>query len=648
LASDQPSLQQDSDAPQPDGRRWPQRRRKIAAGIARWRAAGASSERAQAAIDDSMALGPLQKLVPTADAIERPPMMRQQQIRPSYWRAALSLLRWAIAALSFIVGDLFARGRSMEQRARRLRATIERLGPFPIKIAQQMSVRADLLPYEFCQELGKMLDQVAPMPRATALRVIEETIGAPLDRVFLVFDETPVGSASLACVYQARRRDGRHVAVKVRRPGIAGQLAAELVAFGWILQFVEAIGLLRRGATRSAYMELKRTLLEELDFFREARNIELFRMQADATGQRYVDAPRVHFDLLGADVLVMDFVRGYFLSDILSAVDRKDTEALARLRSAGIEPSEVGRRLLRISHWQMLEGLLFHSDPHPANIVVQPGNRIVFIDFGSCGQFSKRARRLWQDIYACLEDEDIQGMVRGSIALLEPLPHANLDQFTLDMEQLYWDWLYASKSGHAQWWEKASGVLWMKFAAIARRHGVPISVEMLRVFRAIFLYDTAMVRLCQDLNFLREYHHYQKQAGRRARRRLEKAVAKRVRHGLLPQDYLKIESVWRSGIRLLGRAERVLEQEQRRFVYLMSKVAFAGSLILQFASLALLTFTLVIGGAWAYDVLTGQQLKVADIVERIAAWPGASVAAAIALMMVLRRLRLRIEQPDTR
>jgi predicted unusual protein kinase regulating ubiquinone biosynthesis (AarF/ABC1/UbiB family) len=564
----------------------------------------------------------------------------------SRWQAGLSLLYWLIAALRYVVVTAMARDDSLERRAERLRAVIESLGPLPIKIAQQMSVRADVIPYEFCQEFAKMLDQVAPLPLATAVRVIEESIKRPLDSIFSDFDQKPVGSASLACVYQARRQDGRRVAVKVRRPGVAERLVAEILAFGWLLRFVETLGLLRAGVTRSIYHELKRTLLEELDFFREARNVELFRLRADETKQYHVDGPRIHFDLLSADVLVMDFVAGYFLTDIINAVDQNDTVTLAQLKTEGIEPSEIGRRLLHISHWQMLEGLLFHADPHPANIIVQPGNRIVFIDFGSCGHFSKKARRLWRYIYDCLEQEDVRGMVRGSIALLEPLPPIDLDQFTHDMEQLYWDWLHASKSQYAEWWQKASGMLWMKFAVIANRHSVPMSVEMLRVFRAIFLYDTAMVRLCKDLDFRLEYRRYQNEAGRRARRRVKRTIAKRF-NGPRPRDYLAIEAAWRTGIRMFTRAQRLLDAEPWRFQRLMGKLAYTADVLLGLASFALLVFALVVAGNWAYTLITGKQLHIVDLVARIAFWPGTGIAAAMTLAVVLHRLRRKAKEPDT-
>lgn len=50
--------------------------------------------------------------------------------------------------------------------------------------------------------------------------IIEQAYGAPIATVFSEFDETPLGSASIAQVHAARLHDGNQVVIKVVRPGI--------------------------------------------------------------------------------------------------------------------------------------------------------------------------------------------------------------------------------------------------------------------------------------------------------------------------------------------------------------------------------------------------------------------------------------------
>ena len=84
---------------------------------------------------------------------------------------------------------------TVQRRAIRLRQIFEATGPSFAKLGQQLSMRADLLPYAYCAELGKMLDRVPPMPSPEAIAIVERNLKRPLGEVFEVFDPEPIGSA---------------------------------------------------------------------------------------------------------------------------------------------------------------------------------------------------------------------------------------------------------------------------------------------------------------------------------------------------------------------------------------------------------------------------------------------------------------------
>ena len=127
-------------------------------------------------------------------------------------------------------------------------------------------MRADMLPYAYCAELSKMLDRAPTFPTAQAIAIVERNLGRPLAEVFEVFDPDPIGSASLACVYQARLTTGDKVAVKVRRPDIGPLIAADMRALDWILIFGETLTIIPPGATRSFRKEFEAVLFSELNF----------------------------------------------------------------------------------------------------------------------------------------------------------------------------------------------------------------------------------------------------------------------------------------------------------------------------------------------------------------------------------------------
>src|ERR671938_1881815 len=111
-----------------------------------------------------------------------------------------------------VVGDRPA----TREGAVEFRKALEELGTTYIKLGQLLSSRPDLLPDVYIDELGKLVDQVPPVPFADIRHVIDAEL--PAD-TFARIDEEPVATASIAQIHSALLKTGREVIVKVRRPG---------------------------------------------------------------------------------------------------------------------------------------------------------------------------------------------------------------------------------------------------------------------------------------------------------------------------------------------------------------------------------------------------------------------------------------------
>ena len=170
-------------------------------------------------------------------------------------------LRWSAQ----ILWDKLHRVDSLERRAVRLREAIQRIGGTAVKLGQQMAMRIDLLPYEYTVELSKMLDRMPTFPTEYAIKRIECVLGKPILDVFAAFDPKPIGSASVACVFQAFLKNGDRVAIKVRRPGIGEKFVADCNALGAVLQALEFFTVIRPGLSRNFLFEFRSMLMEELD-----------------------------------------------------------------------------------------------------------------------------------------------------------------------------------------------------------------------------------------------------------------------------------------------------------------------------------------------------------------------------------------------
>lgn len=565
-----------------------EKRRRRREKVLRAAAAALKRRRAAAPLPAVDGLPPLSEGEPLLRHLPRPPRLgvavgrpqgsaprfREETFRAGFWRSVGRVGVWIWGALRFTAGiawDRLRRRDSEERRAVRLRKICESMGTTFIKFGQQLSMRIDLLPYVYTHELERMLDRVPPFPTAEAIKTIERTAGKPLAETFAAFDPEPIGSASIACVYQAVLVSGERVAVKVRRPGIGELLAADMRALSWLMSLAELV-ILPPGFTANFLFELKTMLLEELNFVREARFTELFRRALKKARQlNYASAPKVYVEHSGAEVLVTEFVTGVWLNEVLAALDSNDAPARARLEAMGIDPLILSRRFLLISRFGNFEHIFFHADLHPANILIQPGNKIVLIDFGSCGSFTKKELTVWRRLFDAQSLDDIGGMVQAALAVLEPIPHIDRDEFAQRLESVFWTDLYAIKSKTSEWYERISARIWISFLKLAREFQIPMRLNTLRMIRAIMLADTIAARLDHDLDPYREYRYYEKGAGKRARKRVHKRLRRLAGRG----KFVRIEQAVEAGLNLVYQVQRGLNSlASIRVLPLIGKAAY--------------------------------------------------------------------------
>lgn len=108
-----------------------------------------------------------------------------------------------------------------------------------VKFGQTLSTRRDLLPDAVALELIRLQDRVPPFPGQEARSLVEQTLGASVDTLFVCFDETPLASASVAQVHLARLPDGEEVVVKVLRPGIEQRIREDVALLYGLADWIQ-------------------------------------------------------------------------------------------------------------------------------------------------------------------------------------------------------------------------------------------------------------------------------------------------------------------------------------------------------------------------------------------------------------------------
>lgn len=266
-------------------------------------------------------------------------------------------------------------------RAPRYAEAFRAIGPAAIKLGQTLATRPDLVGEDAARDLLTLQDQLPAVPFTAIAAQIERSLGQPIDTLFAEIEESPIGSASIAQVHRATTPDGRTVAVKVLRPGVAEQFARDIATYEWAAAHLEAFGgEAKRLRPRAVIANLKRWTVRELDLRREAASASEL---ADAmTAEPRYRVPAIDWDRTSGRVMTMEWIDGIKISD------------RAALVAAGHDTKELAARLVRCFLHQAIAEGFFHADMHQGNLFVTADGTIAAIDFGIMGRIDRRAR-MW-------------------------------------------------------------------------------------------------------------------------------------------------------------------------------------------------------------------------------------------------------------
>lgn len=277
-------------------------------------------------------------------------------------------------------------------RAARLRMALEDLGPIFIKFGQMLSTRRDLLTPELAVELSKLQDRVPQFSNEESRRIIEKSLGRPVEQLFAKFEAEPMASASIAQVHAATLHDGREMVVKVVRPNIEKTIKRDIELMYIIARLAEKFwpeG--KRLRPVEVVEEYEKTIFDELDLMREAANCSQLKRNFEGSDALYI--PGIDWDLTTDRVMVMERISGIPVGE------------MDRLRELGFNMEKLAERGVEIFFTQVFKHNFFHADMHPGNIFVDTANpddpRYIAVDFGIVGTLTPQDQRyLAENFYA--------------------------------------------------------------------------------------------------------------------------------------------------------------------------------------------------------------------------------------------------------
>jgi predicted unusual protein kinase regulating ubiquinone biosynthesis (AarF/ABC1/UbiB family) len=259
------------------------------------------------------------------------------------------------------------------ENAEKVVETVGRLKGAAMKVGQSVAVIASTLdlPEDVQAVLGKLHNDVEPLPFSDIKEDVERSLERSLDDAFAWFSPEPLGTASLAQAHAARLKDGTEVVVKVLHRGIETSVGADV---GALKAALVGARLLRRpkDETDAIFEEIKERLTEELDYFQEAANIAEFRrLFAD---DEHLRIPRVHPSHSTDRVLTLDHLPGVPIQEFV--------------RTASLEARQrAGRTIGELYYRMVFQHRTLHADPHPGNYLFEPDGTVGLLDFGCVKRF---------------------------------------------------------------------------------------------------------------------------------------------------------------------------------------------------------------------------------------------------------------------
>ncbi|KAK2430132.1 hypothetical protein P8452_43584 [Trifolium repens] len=393
-----------------------------------------------------------------------------------------------------------------------LRRLFERLGATYIKLGQFIASAPTLFPAEYVQEFQNCFDRAPPVPFEEIQSILRKELGRPIESVYEYVDPTPLASASIAQVHGARLKGSQEdVVIKVLKPGIEDILVADLNFVYVVSRIIEFLNPeISRTSLVGIVKDIRESMLEEVDFYKEAANIEAFRRYLEATGLTgQATAPKVYQYCSTRQVLTMQRLYGVPLTDLDS------------IRSLVTSPESSLITALNVWFGSLLACESFHADVHAGNLWLLRDGRIGFLDFGIVGRISPKTWAAMEVFLGSIAIEDYDSMASSLIQMGATSNNVNASAFARDLEKVFssikeldTEIVVAARSGTARdpaaiaanvvVDERQMNALFLDVVRVSESYGLKFPREFALLLKQLLYFDRYTRLLAPNLNMLQD------------------------------------------------------------------------------------------------------------------------------------------------
>ena len=387
---------------------------------------------------------------------------------------------------------------------------LKNMGPTYIKFGQLLSTRPDLLPDAYLKALATLQDDVPPISYQEVQEIVEEELGIRISKAFGSFDEEPLASASIGQVHRATLRSGQSVAVKIQRPGIKKQFLDDLDTLKELAELaVKHTKTGKKYAFDNVLAELRRILLQELDYVREAQNLKTLGENLEPYKNLIVPQPIP--DYSSARVLTMEYIDGVKITSV------------SPLKKTEFNYAPIVEELVEAYLQQIVNDGFAHADPHPGNIRFTRDDKIALMDLGMVAQFTPKMQEFLLELLIAISNNNGEDAASVILKMSELAEDAKIKEFEKAISDMIMD------SQHATAKDMETGKLIIQINRTAAENGIHIPVE-------VNILGKILLNMDQIIAFLHPEFDLKKAVQKHVHKILQEKMAKELK----PENFFSV------------------------------------------------------------------------------------------------------------
>ena len=403
----------------------------------------------------------------------------------------------------------------------RLRFVFQDLGGVFMKFGQILAMRFDILPMNYAISLLNLLDNAPKVSDEKMFRIFFDETGKDIREVFSNFTDISMATASFAQVYKGTYK-GEAVIIKIQKPSVKKYIKSDLLLLSFLTSIIDWIGVLKAVSMQEVVLQLKDWLREELDYTIETCNNQTIYDHVKKHKLEDVIVPKVYHEFSTRKVLVQEFLNGFQVNKTINSLIKNPEKTKRILKENNIDPLEVANLFIRdIMRQYFIDGF-FHADPHPANLMIFPGNKVGYMDFGIIGKLENDNHGMLKYIRASANLE-FHLAAKGIVEFIEFRVRKELgetlnkkgfkrafdiilnfvtEQLTEDFKPITNDWHFHTGNKELDLKQRSSAVTFLKVVKAVEKYYMKFPPDVIAFIRALLIIDMVCLKLSDDFNMV--------------------------------------------------------------------------------------------------------------------------------------------------